>query len=80
MKSSVHVKQLVGLGLSNKEIADRVCITEAGVKYHITNILREYGCKSRAELIVALREEGSKSISESNSSDQEENFELKSKE
>ena len=80
MKSSIQVKQLISLGLSNREIADKVCITESGVKYHITNILREYGCKSRAELIVALREERSKSISESNSSDQEENFELKSKE
>ena len=80
MKSSIQVKQLIAIGLSNKEIADKVCITESGVKYHITNILREYGCKSRAELIVALREEGSKSISNPISSDQEENFELKSKE
>ena len=80
MKSSIQVKHLVGLGLSNKEIAEKICITESAVKYHMTNILREYGCKSRAELIIALREEKSDSINKDISSDQEENFELKSKE
>ncbi|MGZ3742728.1 MAG: helix-turn-helix domain-containing protein [Pseudobdellovibrionaceae bacterium] len=39
-------------GLANKDIADRLCVSEKTVKFHITNIYQKKGCKTRAEFIV----------------------------
>ena len=36
-------------GLSNTEIADRLVITVATVKYHISNILQKLGAANRTE-------------------------------
>ena len=36
-------------GYKNPEIADRLVITEATVKYHISNILRKLGAANRTE-------------------------------
>lgn len=40
-------------GLSNKEVATRLFVTEKTVKFHLTNIYKAMGLKSRAQLIVA---------------------------
>jgi len=37
-------------GLGNKELADRLAISEATVKAHLTRIFQKVGCHSRAEL------------------------------
>ena len=50
-----QVKGLIVQGLSNKEIADICCITTGGVKYHITNLLKEYGVNNRSKLINEIR-------------------------
>lgn len=43
-------------GLSNKEIAQEMYITEKTVKFHFTDIYRIMGVKSRAGLMAALYE------------------------
>lgn len=41
---------LVCKGISNKEVADKVFTSEKTVKFHLTNIYRKLGCKSRSEM------------------------------
>ena len=40
-------------GFANKELADRLAISEATVKAHLTRIFQKVGCHSRAELAAA---------------------------
>lgn len=42
-------------GLLNKQIADRLDVSEATVKAHVTAILRKLGCHSRTQAAVAAR-------------------------
>ena len=51
------LRELVG-GSSNKDIADKLCITENTVKMHITNMLQKTGFHSRLELAVKARHLG----------------------
>ena len=43
------VLRALGEGLSNREIADRLCITEGTTRNHVTNILSRLGLKSRMQ-------------------------------
>ena len=47
-----EVTVLVTKGLSNKEIANQLFVTEKTVKFHLVNIYAKMGLKSRAQLIV----------------------------
>lgn len=47
-----EVAGLVSTGLSNKEVADRLFVTEKTVKFHLTNIYKKMNIRSRAQLIV----------------------------
>ena len=47
------IKELVLKGISNKEIASRLNITEKAVKDSLTTIYKTLGFKSRAELLFA---------------------------
>ncbi|HSP55164.1 MAG TPA: LuxR C-terminal-related transcriptional regulator [Dehalococcoidia bacterium] len=50
-----EVLDLVRLGLTNDEIAGRLGITEAGIKYHVSQILSKLGVTTREEAVaVAL--------------------------
>ena len=51
------LRELVG-GASNKEIGDKLSITESTVKMHITNILQKTGFRSRLEHAVRARHIG----------------------
>lgn len=42
-------------GLSNRDIADVMCVSENTVKYHTKNIYDELGIKNRKELLTRLR-------------------------
>lgn len=56
----VDVLELLGTGLSNREIGERLLITEKTVKHHMTAILQKLQVKSRTEaaLIAAQRDLG----------------------
>ena len=47
-----QVMELVAQDLSNKEIADRLCVSEYTVKNHVHHVLRKLGVRSRS---VAVR-------------------------
>ena len=47
-----EVIRLIGLGLSNKEIADRLCIADSTVRHHLTNIFDKVGVPNRQKLLV----------------------------
>jgi len=39
-------------GLSNKEIADRLCISDSTVRSHLTNMFNKVGVRSRQKLLI----------------------------
>jgi len=45
-------------GLSNAEIADRLCISEKTVRNHVSNVFDKLGVASRAQAIVLVKESG----------------------
>ena len=53
-----EVIELVGLGLSNKQIAERLCIQVATVKSHVHSILGKLNVERRAEVVALLRDAG----------------------
>ena len=50
-----QVAQLIAEGLSNKEIAARLCIEVATVKNHVHNILEKLGVNRRFDAVARLR-------------------------
>lgn len=48
----VEVAELVSRGMANKEVADKLFVTEKTVKFHLTNIYKKMAIKSRSQLIV----------------------------
>lgn len=54
-----RVAKLVIKGLRNKEVADKLEVSEKTVKFHLSSIYRKLEIQSRAQLIVwALKNEG----------------------
>lgn len=51
-KREAEVAELVSKGLSNKEVADKLFVTEKTIKFHLTNIYRKMSISSRTQLIV----------------------------
>jgi DNA-binding NarL/FixJ family response regulator len=47
-----EVLALIGEALSNKRIAERLCITETTVRHHLTSIFSKLGVSDRLELLV----------------------------
>jgi DNA-binding NarL/FixJ family response regulator len=47
-----EVISLVGEGLRNKQIADRLCISETTVRHHLTSILGKLHVSDRLELLI----------------------------
>ena len=46
-----QVLPLVKRGLRNKQIGSELHLAERTVKFHVSNLLRKFGCTSRTELI-----------------------------
>ncbi len=53
-----EVLRLVAAGLSNAELADRLVISHATAKTHVSRILTKLGLRDRAQLVVAAYEAG----------------------
>jgi DNA-binding NarL/FixJ family response regulator len=47
-----QIMVLVGQGLSNKDIADRLCISAITVRHHLTSIFDKVGVSNRQKLLI----------------------------
>ena len=54
----IEILQLVATGASNKEIADKLIISEGTVKNHLSNILGKMGVKDRMQAVLKAKELG----------------------
>lgn len=50
--------RLVAAGLTNAAIADRLYLSEATIKSHVSSILSKLGLKDRVEAVVCAYESG----------------------
>ena len=53
-----EIVQLIGQGLSNKDIADRLCISSITVRHHLTNIFDKLGVSNRQKLLLRAHQHG----------------------
>jgi two-component system nitrate/nitrite response regulator NarL len=53
-----EVIALVGEGLKNKQIGDRLSITETTVRHHLTSIFTKLGVESRLEMVIFAHRHG----------------------
>jgi DNA-binding NarL/FixJ family response regulator len=53
-----EVLALVGAGLSNREIADRLVLSPLTAKTHVSRLLMKLGARDRAQLVVVAYETG----------------------
>ncbi|NTW02753.1 MAG: response regulator transcription factor [Oscillochloris sp.] len=60
----VEVLRLIAHGLSNKEIADRLVVTEKTARTHVSNILRKLQLASRTQATLYALREGLASLNE----------------
>ncbi|MGH2819482.1 MAG: response regulator transcription factor, partial [Actinomycetota bacterium] len=53
-----EVMSLVGEGLSNDDIADRLVVSPATAKTHVSRAMMKLGARDRAQLVVFAYESG----------------------
>ncbi len=53
-----EVVRLIGEGLSNKDIADRLCISSITVRHHLTSIFDKLGVSNRQKLLIRAHQDG----------------------
>ena len=52
----IKVLELLGQGLSNQAMADRLCVSESTVRYHLRNLNAKLGAKSRTQALFLARQ------------------------
>ena len=52
----IELVKMVGVGLRNKQIAEKLSITEGTVKIHLHSIYGKLGVSGRVELMIYARE------------------------
>lgn len=57
-KREMEVLQLIEEGLSNKEIAERLFLSESTIKTHVSNLLSKLHVKRRTQAVAKAREIG----------------------
>ncbi len=53
-----EVVRLISEGLSNKDIADRLCISSITVRHHLTSIFDKLGVSNRQKLLIRAHQNG----------------------
>ncbi len=53
-----EVSRLVSEGLSNKDVADRLCISSITVRHHLTRIFDKLGVSNRQKLLIRAHQHG----------------------
>jgi DNA-binding NarL/FixJ family response regulator len=53
-----RILSLMALGLSNREIAERVYLSEGTVKWHTNKIFKKLGVQSRTQAVMKALEAG----------------------
>lgn len=53
-----EVVRLISEGLSNKDIADRLCISSITVRHHLTSIFDKLGVSNRQKLLIRAHQQG----------------------
>lgn len=51
-QSEKNVIQLIGKGLTNRQIASQLCLSEITIRHHLTSIYNKLGVANRLELLV----------------------------
>ncbi len=57
-KREREIIDLIGQGLSNKDIADHLCICSTTVRHHLTSIFDKLGVTSRQKLLIRAHQHG----------------------
>lgn len=52
-----EIVALVGQGLSNKDIADSLCISDITVRHHLTSIFNKLGVNNRQKLLIRVHQD-----------------------
>lgn len=55
-RTEARVAELVGAGMSNREIAAALYVSIKAVEFHLTNIYRRTRVTSRVQLVLYLRD------------------------
>jgi two-component system nitrate/nitrite response regulator NarL len=61
-----EIISLVAEGMKNKQIADRLCISDATVRHHVTSILKKLNVSDRLELLIFAYKHNLVSIKQEN--------------